>query len=51
MTSGQLNGTNGINGHSQHASTGLQVLVVGAGIAGLSTAIGLRKQGHHVKVW
>lgn len=29
----------------------LQVLIIGAGIAGLSTAIALGKQGHHVVVF
>ncbi|KAJ5484668.1 Monooxygenase FAD-binding [Penicillium expansum] len=29
----------------------LQVLIIGAGIAGLSTAIALGKQGHHVVEW
>ncbi len=50
MTSLPVNGVNGVNGAGQHASGGLQVLIVGAGIAGLSTAIGLRKQGHQVQV-
>jgi NADPH-dependent glutamate synthase beta subunit-like oxidoreductase len=29
---------------------GLRILIVGAGIAGLAAAIGLRAQGHHVQV-
>lgn len=28
----------------------LNALIVGAGIGGLAAAIGLRQQGHHVKV-
>lgn len=44
------NGANGINVNEHHQTHGLRVLVVGAGIAGLSAAIGLRKQGHQVEV-
>ena len=47
MAPRQLNGVNGVNGHKHD---GLTVLIIGAGIAGLSAAIGLRKQGHHVQV-
>ena len=32
------------------SSQPLKVLVVGAGIAGLATAIALRREGHHVEV-
>jgi monoamine oxidase len=32
------------------AETGLRVIVVGAGIAGLAAAISLRRQGHSVEV-
>lgn len=42
--------TNNVNGLDGHKSKGLSILVVGAGIAGLSAAIGLRKQGHYVQV-
>jgi len=31
-------------------SEGLRVLIVGAGIGGLATAVGLRGQGHNVQV-
>ena len=37
-----------INGTSHEH---LKVIVVGGGIAGLSAAIALRKQGHHVEVY
>lgn len=40
-----------VNGyHHGDEQPGLKVLVVGAGIAGLSAAIGLRQQGHEVHV-
>jgi 2-polyprenyl-6-methoxyphenol hydroxylase-like FAD-dependent oxidoreductase len=48
MTSPPVNGVNGV---SNYDSGRLQVLVVGAGIAGLSAAIGLRQQGHYVQVF
>jgi hypothetical protein len=41
---GQTNGGNGI------ASYGLRIVVIGAGIGGLSAAINLLKQGHDVTV-
>ena len=34
----------------QKKDSGLRVLVVGAGIGGLTAAIALRQQGHHVEV-
>ena len=36
--------------HGQQERTGLKVLIVGAGIGGLTTAIAMRKQGHEVLV-
>lgn len=40
-----------VNGyHHGDEKPSLKVLVVGAGIAGLSAAIGLRKQGYEVHV-
>lgn len=51
MASKHENGVDSVNGHKQDQPGALRVLIVGAGIAGLSTAIGLRQQGHHVQVW
>ncbi|EEU34458.1 uncharacterized protein NECHADRAFT_44489 [Fusarium vanettenii 77-13-4] len=51
------NGTNGVNGaprttangsSSSNSSDGLHIIIIGAGIGGLTAAIYLRKQGHHV---
>lgn len=52
-----INGTNGVNGASRTtangsspstSSDGLHIIIIGAGIGGLTAAIYLRKQGHHV---
>jgi 2-polyprenyl-6-methoxyphenol hydroxylase-like FAD-dependent oxidoreductase len=34
----------------QTEKSGLRVLIVGAGIGGLTAAIALRQQGHHIEV-
>lgn len=46
-----VNGTSHANGTSHVARTGLNVLIVGAGIGGLAAAIALRQRGHHVEVF
>ena len=33
-----------------HGDKGLKILIAGAGIGGLTAAIALRRQGHHVHV-
>ena len=38
------------NGTHHEDSRPLKIIVVGAGIAGLSAAIGLRRAGHNVEV-
>lgn len=44
-TNGHTNGN--VNGD---AKPGLKILIAGAGIGGLTTAIALRQQGHNVEV-
>ena len=46
---------NGVNGHSEEQVNGsdskpLNIAIVGAGIGGLTAAIGLRRNGHNVSV-
>ncbi|KAL4861801.1 hypothetical protein BDV12DRAFT_203654 [Aspergillus spectabilis] len=38
------------SGYGDNNADGLRVVIVGAGIAGLATALSLRQQGHHVTV-
>lgn len=45
------NGVNGVNGIHEEKPTGLKILIVGAGIGGLTAAIALRKNGHEVLVF
>ncbi|KIW18436.1 hypothetical protein PV08_02724 [Exophiala spinifera] len=47
----QTSVTNGMNGSATDESPdeGLNILIVGAGVAGLAAGIGLRKQGHQVQ--
>ena len=42
--------TSATNGEHGHQDSALKILIVGAGIGGLSAAIGLRMQGHNVQV-
>ncbi|KAF2158261.1 FAD binding domain protein [Myriangium duriaei CBS 260.36] len=55
MPSIQINGgfhrTNGHTNGIESDGAGLHILIVGAGIAGLSAAIGLRDQGHRVEIF
>lgn len=55
MSADDLNGVNGApstNGHKLQRKdlTGIDVLVVGAGIGGLNAAIELYRQGHEVRI-
>ncbi|KAL9114601.1 MAG: hypothetical protein Q9227_001279 [Pyrenula ochraceoflavens] len=40
-----------VNGTTCDINTGLTVLIVGAGLGGLTAALGLRQQGHKVKIF
>lgn len=55
MTNGSSTLLNGLNGHTKDqkngtGSTTLNISIVGAGIGGLTAAIGLRRNGHNVSV-
>ena len=50
VSTSMANGVNGVNEHSALESRPLKVVIVGAGIGGLTTALALRQQGHEVTV-
>ena len=37
--------------HLEVSTQSLKIIIIGAGIAGLSAAVGLRRAGHDVEVW
>lgn len=45
-----LSNNSAVNGSIQGQPKGLRILIVGAGIGGLTAAIGLRRQGHECLV-
>lgn len=55
MSNGSSAPANGVNDHSKEQANGdasrpLNITIVGAGIGGLTAAIGLRRNGHSVSV-
>lgn len=61
LSSDQVNGSNGVNGHGSsngadinpvgsYPKSGIDVLIVGTGLAGLTAALECTRKGHSVRV-